>query len=107
MILPEWLLWTWFALAALSTGYVAWDNFIAGNPEETVMKWGWVLITVYMGPIAAALYVLADKAPRPGEHERSMRPLWKQGIRLHGALHRRGRTELQDHLPARQGGYST
>jgi hypothetical protein len=34
VILPEWL-WSWFALAALSTGYVAWDNFVAGNPEET------------------------------------------------------------------------
>ena len=28
-----------FALAALSTDYIAWDNFIADNPEETVMKW--------------------------------------------------------------------
>jgi hypothetical protein len=80
VISPEGLLWTWFALAALSTGYVAWDNFVTGNPEETVMKWGWVLITVYMGPIAAALYVLTDKEPRPGEHERFIRPLWKQGI---------------------------
>ena len=53
MIIPESFLWTWFALAALSTAYVAWDNFGARNPEETVMKWGWVLITVYMGPIAA------------------------------------------------------
>jgi len=26
------------------------------------------------------LYVLADKEPRPGEHERFIRPLWKQGI---------------------------
>lgn len=80
MIIPESFLWTWFALAALSTAYVAWDNFVAGNPEETVMKWGWVLITVYMGPIALALYVLTDKEPRPGEHERFIRPLWKQGI---------------------------
>jgi hypothetical protein len=80
MIIPDPFLWTWFALAALSTAYVAWDNFAAGNPEETVMKWGWVLITVYMGPIALALYVLADKEPRPGEHETFIRPLWKQGI---------------------------
>ena len=80
MIIPESYLWAWFILAALSTGYVAWDNFVRGNPEETVMKWGWVLITVYMGPVAAALYVLTDKEPRPGEHERFIRPLWKQGI---------------------------
>jgi hypothetical protein len=80
MIVPESILWIWFALAAASTAYVAWDNFVAGNPEETVMKWGWVLITLYMGPVALALYVLADKEPRPGEHERFIRPLWKQGV---------------------------
>jgi hypothetical protein len=32
------LLYVWFALAALSTAYVAWDNFVKKNPEETVMK---------------------------------------------------------------------
>ena len=80
MIIPEPILWTWFLLAALSTAYVAWDNFAAGNPEEGVMKWGWVLITVYMGPVALALYVLADKEPRPGTHEAFIRPLWKQGV---------------------------
>jgi FtsP/CotA-like multicopper oxidase with cupredoxin domain len=26
------------------------------------------------------LYVLADKEPRPGEHERFIEPLWKQGV---------------------------
>jgi hypothetical protein len=54
MIVPDWILYAWFALAALSTAYVAWDNFVHKNPEETVMKWGWVLITAYMGPIGMA-----------------------------------------------------
>jgi hypothetical protein len=80
MIIPEPFLWAWFVLAALSTVYVAWDNFVRGNPEESVMKWGWVLVTVYMGPVALALYVLTDKEPRPGEHAVFIRPLWKQGI---------------------------
>ena len=44
------------------------------------MKWGWLLITVYMGPIALPLYVLTNKELRPGEHEAFIRPLWKQGI---------------------------
>ncbi len=35
------LLYVWFVLAGLSTAYVAWDNFVMKNPEETVMKWGW------------------------------------------------------------------
>lgn len=38
MIVPHWILYSWFALAALSTAYVAWDNFVRKNPEETVMK---------------------------------------------------------------------
>jgi hypothetical protein len=80
MIVPDWILYAWFALAALSTAYVAWDNFVRKNPEETVMKWGWVLITLYMGPVAAALYVLTDREPAPGTHEQFIRPLWKQGV---------------------------
>ena len=79
-MIAEWILIVWFVLAALSTGYVAWDNFVHNNPEETVMKWGWVLITLYMGPIALALYVLTDKEPRPGTHEAFIKPLWKQGV---------------------------
>jgi hypothetical protein len=74
------LLYVWFALAALSTAYVVWDQFVKKNPEETVMKWGWVLITLYMGPVALALYVLSDKEPEPGTHEEFIRPLWKQGV---------------------------
>jgi hypothetical protein len=53
---------------------------VRNNPEEPVMRWGWVLITAYMGPIGMALYVLADKEPRPGEHEQFIQPLWKQGV---------------------------
>jgi hypothetical protein len=69
----------WFALAALSTAYVAYDQF-KNNPEPPVMKWGFILVTLYMGPIGLLLYVLADKEPRPGEHERFTAPLWKQGV---------------------------
>jgi len=74
------LLFVWFAIVLASAGYVAWDNFIKDNPEEAVMKWGWVLITLYMGPVALALYVLADKEPSPGQHAEFIKPLWKQGV---------------------------
>lgn len=69
----------WFVLAAAATAYVAYDQF-AGNPEPTVMKWGFILVTLYMGPFGLLLYVLADKEPRPGEHEKFTSPLWKQGV---------------------------
>lgn len=44
------------------------------------MKWGFILVTLYMGPLGLLLYVLADKEPRPGEHETFVKPLWKQGV---------------------------
>lgn len=75
----DYALVVWFTLATLSTAYVAWDQF-RNNPEPRVMKWGFILVTLYMGPIGLLLYVLADKEPRPGEHEAFTRPLWKQGV---------------------------
>lgn len=75
----DYFLIAWFVLAAGSTAYVAFDQF-NGNPEPTVMKWGFILVTLYMGPFGLLLYVLTDKEPRPGEHEQFTSPLWKQGI---------------------------
>ena len=69
----------WFVLTGLSVAYVAWDAY-TNNPEMTVMKWGWVLVTLYMGPIALVLYILSCKEPSPGTHEEFVKPLWKQGL---------------------------
>lgn len=69
----------WFVLAAASTLYVGFDQY-RNNPEPVVMKWGFILVTLYMGPLGLLLYVLADKEPRPGEHEAFTSPLWKQGV---------------------------
>jgi hypothetical protein len=69
----------WFALTAVSAGYVAWDAY-RNNPELTVMKWGWLLVTLYTGPIGLAAYILACKEPYPGAHEEFIKPLWKQGL---------------------------
>jgi FtsP/CotA-like multicopper oxidase with cupredoxin domain len=74
----DYFLAAWFVLAAASTAYVAWDQF-SNNPEPVVMKWGFVLVTLYMGPLGLLLYVMADKEPRPGAHEEFIKPLWKQG----------------------------
>jgi FtsP/CotA-like multicopper oxidase with cupredoxin domain len=78
-LLPvDYYLAAWFALTAASTLYVAIDG--AKNPEPSVMKWGFVLVTLYTGPFGLLLYVVADKEPRPGAHEQFVRPLWKQGV---------------------------
>jgi FtsP/CotA-like multicopper oxidase with cupredoxin domain len=75
----DYFLLAWFVLAGLSTLYVGWDQY-RNNPEPVVMKWGFILVTLYTGPLGLLLYVLADKEPRPGEHEAFVRPLWKQGV---------------------------
>lgn len=75
----DYFLLIWFSLALLSALYVGWDQY-RHNPEPVVMKWGFILVTLYMGPFGMLLYVLADKEPRPGEHERFIAPLWKQGV---------------------------
>lgn len=75
----DYFLVVWFTLAAASTLYVGIDQY-RNNPEPVVMKWGFILVTLYMGPLGLLLYVLADKEPRPGEHEDFTRPLWKQGV---------------------------
>src|SRR6266571_493552 len=75
----DYFLIAWFALAAASAVYVAVDQY-RNNPEPVVMKWGFILVTLYTGPIGLLLYVLADKEPRPGEHEEFIKPLWKQGV---------------------------
>lgn len=69
----------WLMAALASAAYVAWDAFL-NNPELTVMRWGWLLVTLYTGPLGAALYVFSCKEPRPRTHERFISPLWKQGV---------------------------
>jgi hypothetical protein len=64
----DYFLLAWFVLAGLSTLYVGWDQY-RNSPEPVVMKWGFILVTLYTGPLGLLLYVLADKEPRPGEHE--------------------------------------
>ena len=73
------LLAAWFVLTGLSVAYVAFDAFTR-NPELKVMKWGWVLVTLYGGPIMAAAYVLSCQQPAFQNHEDFVRPLWKQAF---------------------------
>jgi len=75
----DFVVYAWLAVAIIAAGYVAYDQF-RNNPESPVMKWGFVLVTLYMGPIGLLLYVMADKEPSPGTHESFVKPLWKQGV---------------------------
>ncbi|MFL5593073.1 MAG: DUF4396 domain-containing protein [Gemmatimonadaceae bacterium] len=75
----DFVVYAWLVVAVISAGYVAYDQF-RNNPEAPVMKWGFVLVTLYMGPIGFLLYVMADKEPAPDTHAEFVRPLWKQGV---------------------------
>jgi hypothetical protein len=77
--LPEWLLWTWFGLTLFSVAYVAWDLFTR-TPEMKVMKWGWVLVTLYTGPVVLLIYWFSCREPSPGTHEQFIAPRWKQAV---------------------------
>ncbi|MGI8811024.1 MAG: DUF4396 domain-containing protein, partial [Pyrinomonadaceae bacterium] len=72
-------LWIWFALTALSVAFVAWD-LITRTPEMKVMKWGWVLVTLYAGPVAFIVYWFSCREPAPFTHKKFIAPLWKQSV---------------------------
>lgn len=66
----------WFVLTGISLLFVAVD--IRSTPESPVLKWGFVLLTAYTGPIGAFLYVLGCREPLPGLHERYVAVRWRQ-----------------------------
>jgi hypothetical protein len=39
---------------------------IRATPESPVLKWGFILLTAYTGPLGAFLYVLGCREPLPG-----------------------------------------
>lgn len=69
----------WFALSALSAIYVAWDVFTR-TPAMKVMKWGWLLVTLYLGPVSLVVYWFSCRKPIGGNHDRFIAPMWKQGV---------------------------
>jgi Domain of unknown function (DUF4396) len=68
----------WFILTALSVAFVAID--IRTTPEATVMKWGFVRVTLFTGPFGAFLYVLGCREPLPGMHEAYVAARWRQAL---------------------------
>lgn len=78
-LFPEFVLWIWFGLTALSGAYVAWDLFTR-TPEMKVMKWGWGLVTLYTGPVGLLIYWFSCREPAPDTHAWFITPLWKQAV---------------------------
>lgn len=72
-------LYIWFSLNVISVMYVTWD-LVTRTPEMKVMKWGWILVTLYTGPVAFVVYWLSCREPSPKTHEAFVAPLWKQSV---------------------------
>ncbi len=68
----------WFVEVAVSVLFVAID--IVRTPESPVMKWGFVIVTLYTGPIGLVLYLIACREPLPGTHAEYVRPRWRQVV---------------------------
>lgn len=75
----------WFILTALSFIYVAID--IRRTPEAVVLKWAWVILVLFTGPVGAFFYVLGCREPLPGTHEAYVSARWRQvlGSTMHCA----------------------
>lgn len=68
----------WFSLTALAVFYVAYDLFTS-TPEMKVMKWGWIMVTLYTGIVGLIVYILSCKATAE-KHEKFVAPVWKQTV---------------------------
>jgi hypothetical protein len=66
----------WFILTTLSLLFVMVD--IRTTPASPVLKWGFILLTAYAGPLGAFLYVFGCREPLPGLHERYVATRWRQ-----------------------------
>lgn len=68
----------WFTLTFAATVFVAVD--IRKTPESPVLKWGFILLSAFTGPVGAFLYVLGCREPLPGLHEKYVAVHWRQAL---------------------------
>ncbi|HFD92407.1 MAG TPA: DUF4396 domain-containing protein [Gammaproteobacteria bacterium] len=76
---------TWFVLTGLSLAFVVFD--IPKTPESVVLKWAFVILVVFTGPLGAFFYVLGCREPLKGTHEQYVATTWRQvlGSTMHCA----------------------
>lgn len=69
----------WFGLTIPSAAFAAYDLAVR-TPAMKVMRWGWVLVILYTGPIGLFVYLISCREPLPGTHAEYVTPLWKQAV---------------------------
>ena len=76
----------WWVLTVPAFLFVLIDIFRT-TPEATVMKWAFVILTAFTGPIGAFFYVLGCREPIKGTHEQYVSARWRQvlGSTMHCA----------------------
>lgn len=68
----------WFGLTALAVLFVAID--IRHTPAHPVLKWAFVILTLFTGPFGALAYVLGCREPLAGTHEAYVAARWRQAL---------------------------
>jgi len=53
-------------------------RYLADHPESPVLKWAFVILTAFTGPLGAFFYVLGCREPLRGEHEKYVAARWRQ-----------------------------
>ena len=81
----EGVMLTWFLLTGLSLAFVVID--IPKTPESMVLKWAFVILVIFTGPLGAFFYVLGCREPLRGTHEQYVSARWRQvlGSTMHCA----------------------
>jgi Domain of unknown function (DUF4396) len=79
------LMLMWFIQTGLALGFVIID--IRHTPEALVMKWAFVILVAFTGPLGAFFYVLGCREPIPGRHAEYVAAKWRQvlGSTMHCA----------------------
>src|SRR6478672_12229459 len=67
----------WWILTVPSFLFVAIDIWRT-TPESPVLKWAFVILTAFTGPLGAFFYVLGCREPLRGLHEQYVAARWRQ-----------------------------
>lgn len=67
----------WWILTVPSVLFVTIDIWRT-TPESSVLKWAFVILTAFTGPVGAFFYVLACREPLHGTHEQYTAARWRQ-----------------------------
>jgi hypothetical protein len=67
----------WWILTVPSFLFVVIDIWRT-TPESPVLKWAFVILTAFTGPLGAFFYVLGCREPLRGEHEKYVAARWRQ-----------------------------